>query len=112
MKTKTLQAVANHWDHIKRQWMRYVPVAVIVLVLVLIGLEVPAFLTQRNLVNILQQAASIGIMAIGMSFVFFVGGMDLSVASNMGLSGVIGALIMRNGGHPCWQWYACCWSAP
>lgn len=100
MKTKTLQAVANHWDHIKRQWMRYVPVAVIVLVLVLIGLEVPAFLTQRNLVNILQQAASIGIMAIGMSFVFFVGGMDLSVASNMGLSGVIGALIMRNGGHP------------
>jgi ribose/xylose/arabinose/galactoside ABC-type transport system permease subunit len=100
MKVKTSQAYGNFRATLKSQWMRYIPVAVILLVVILIGLEVPAFLTQRNLINILQQSASIGIMAIGMSFVFFVGGMDLSVASNMGLSGVIGALVMKNGGHP------------
>ncbi len=83
-----------------RNWTRIVPPALILLIVILIGLQVPAFLTQRNLINILQQSASIGIMAIGMSFVFFVGGMDLSVASNMGLSGIVGALIMKNGGNP------------
>jgi len=85
---------------LKSNWIRIVPTAIMLLVIILIGLRVPVFLTQRNLINILQQSASIGIMAIGMSFVFFVGGMDLSVASNMGLSGVVGALVMKNGGNP------------
>jgi ribose/xylose/arabinose/galactoside ABC-type transport system permease subunit len=92
--------IENIKKSLKDNWLRIVPAVVILLVVVLIGLKVPSFLTQRNLINILQQSASIGIMAIGMSFVFFVGGMDLSVAANMGLSGIVGALVMKNGGNP------------
>jgi ribose/xylose/arabinose/galactoside ABC-type transport system permease subunit len=97
METTPIKTIKNS---LKNNWIRMIPAAVIFLVIVLIGLRVPAFLSQRNLVNILQQSASIGVMAIGMSFVFFVGGMDLSVAANMGLSGIVGALVMKNGGNP------------
>ncbi len=61
----------------------------------MIGLQVPNFLSQRNLINILNQSSAIGIMAIGMTMVFLVGGIDLSIAANMGFSSIIGAMLMR-----------------
>ncbi len=41
------------------------------------------FLSAENFVNILIQAAHTGIIAIGMTFVLLVGGIDLSVGANM-----------------------------
>ena len=41
------------------------------------------FLTLANLVNILTQSAHVAIIAIGMTFVLLVGGIDLSVGANM-----------------------------
>jgi ribose transport system permease protein len=66
----------------------------------MIGLQVPNFLGQRNLINILNQSSAIGIMAIGMTMVFLVGGIDLSIAANMGFSSIIGAMLMRDGLNP------------
>lgn len=55
------------------------------------------FLTDRNLFNITRNFAFIGIMALGMSAVICTAGIDLSVGSLMGLSGIITGLVMQAG---------------
>lgn len=48
----------------------------------------PHFATPSNLVNVVEQSAIIGIVAVGMTFVILTGGIDLSVGSIVALSGV------------------------
>ena len=49
----------------------------------------PYFLTQSNIFNMLDQSVVIGIVAVGMTFVILTGGIDLSVGSVAGLTGII-----------------------
>ena len=49
------------------------------------------FLTQTNLLNIGQQWAPVGVMAVGMTFVLIAGGFDLSVGAIYALSATLGA---------------------
>src|SRR3954452_13773719 len=49
----------------------------------------PYFLTRTNIFNILDQSVVIGIVAVGMTFVILTGGIDLSVGSVAGLTGII-----------------------
>ena len=62
------------------------------------------FLGQSNAVNTLRQISMLGIYAIGSGFVIITGGIDLSVGSVVGLTGVIIARISSQatggGGHP------------
>ncbi|MFL0504192.1 ABC transporter permease [Ureibacillus sp. 179-F W5.1 NHS] len=58
------------------------------------------FLTVQNILNILQQSAFVGIIAIGMTFVILVGGIDLSVGAVLALSGMLAALMMSSGLNP------------
>src|SRR5262245_5847295 len=55
------------------------------------------FLTPGNLAAIARQTAVITIMAMGMTMVMVSGGIDLSVGSIVGLSGVLGAMSMTHG---------------
>jgi ribose/xylose/arabinose/galactoside ABC-type transport system permease subunit len=73
-------------------------ILVIVMTFVLLAVFVPSFFTERNLVNVLVQASSLGLMAIGMSVVMIGGGMDLSIPSVMALSAILGAMYLRDGG--------------
>ena len=61
------------------------------------------FLGQSNAVNTLRQISMLGIYAIGTGFVIVTGGIDLSVGSVVGLTGVIIARISSQatggGGH-------------
>lgn len=52
------------------------------------------FLSTNNLINIIRQISISGIVGAGMTFVILTGGIDLSVGSIVGLSGVISASIM------------------
>ena len=56
-----------------------------------------AFLTVSNLMNIARQVATMGIVALGMSFVMLTGGLDFSVGSMMALSGIVSALLIKSG---------------
>lgn len=56
----------------------------------------PYFLTQNNIFNILDQSVVIGIVAIGMTFVILTGGIDLSVGSVAGLSGIVLGLALKD----------------
>src|SRR5580658_2270197 len=49
----------------------------------------PYFLKTNNLLNLLDQSVVVGIVAIGMTFVILTGGIDLSVGSLAGLTGVV-----------------------
>jgi ribose transport system permease protein len=60
-----------------------------------LSLASPHFLTTNNLLNLLDQSVVIGIVAIGMTFVILTGGIDLSVGSVAGLTGIILGLAMR-----------------
>ncbi len=60
----------------------------------------PKFITSGNLAAIARQTAVITIMAMGMTMVMVSGGIDLSVGSMVGLTGVLGSLAMVNGGTP------------
>lgn len=55
----------------------------------------PHFLTERNVFNILDQSVVLGIVAVGMTLVILTGGIDLSVGSVAGLTGVILALLLK-----------------
>ncbi len=57
------------------------------------------FLTPINLTNILLATAEIGIIAVGMTFVILVGGIDLSVGSVFGLAATGVAALLVNSGY-------------
>jgi ribose transport system permease protein len=55
----------------------------------------PSFLTQENLVNVINQNAVIAIIAIGMTMVIITAGIDLSVGSLLALCGVTTAVAVQ-----------------
>lgn len=57
-----------------------------------------AFLTATNLINILKQAATVSVVAIGMTFALISGGLDLSAGSVIALAGVCSAKFGLPGG--------------
>jgi ribose/xylose/arabinose/galactoside ABC-type transport system permease subunit len=64
---------------------------------VVLSIVADAFLTPRNLLNILRQTSVIGTMAIGMTFVILIAGIDLSVGSTLALTGVLCAGFIKAG---------------
>jgi galactofuranose transport system permease protein len=66
--------------------------AVLFLVVALASLTFDAFLTTRNLENVLLQGAFLGLIVVGMTFVIISGGIDLSVGSLLALGGVLAGL--------------------
>jgi ribose transport system permease protein len=65
----------------------------VVLVLVVNALTHGDFLTARNLTNVLRQITVNAIMAVGQTFVIITAGIDLSVGSLVGVTGVVMALV-------------------
>lgn len=57
----------------------------------------PAFLTTGNLTILVKHVAINAILAVGMTFVILSGGIDLSVGSIAGLSGIVAGLLIHNG---------------
>ena len=54
----------------------------------------PSFLTLNNFLNLLQQASIPGVVAIGMTLVILLGGIDLSVGSVLAFSGMIVSMVV------------------
>ena len=66
-----------------------------IVIAIVLSLLSPYFMTQNNLFNILDQSVVIGIVAVGMTFVILTGGIDLSVGSVAGLSGIVLGLALQ-----------------
>ncbi len=52
------------------------------------------FLTSDNLFNVVRAVSEIGIIAVGMTFVILIGGIDLSVGAMLGLAAVGSAVLL------------------
>ena len=63
---------------------------------IVLSLLSPYFFKTANLLNLLDQSVVVGIVAIGMTFVILTGGIDLSVGSVAGLTGVILGLALQH----------------
>jgi len=75
-------------------------VVVLVALVLVIGAFRPAFLDQAQLMDVVRQAAFIGVLACGMTYLLAMRELDLSIGSTFGLSIVVGAILMREGVDP------------
>ena len=89
---ETLRAASGTVRRVLRRLTQRLEIRMIALAIVLavaLSLLSPYFLTSRNIFNILDQSVVTGIVAVGMTFVILTGGIDLSVGSVAGLTGII-----------------------
>jgi ribose transport system permease protein len=72
--------------------IRFGPALILVVLVAIMAVASPFFMTGDNLSNIAVQVAPLACLAIGQLFVILVGGIDLSVGSLLALTTVTGAL--------------------
>jgi ribose/xylose/arabinose/galactoside ABC-type transport system permease subunit len=60
----------------------------------------PFFLTTGNLMNVLLQAATVSIIAAGLTVVLIAGEIDLSIGSLIGMTGSVAAVLIIKHGYP------------
>jgi erythritol transport system permease protein len=77
--------------------LRLRAVVALALLLVVFSVLSPQFLTTGNLTILIKHVAINAILAIGMTFVIVSGGIDLSVGSVAGLSGMISGALISTG---------------
>jgi ribose transport system permease protein len=88
--------VAGNWPAV-RKWAQRNPAGPVP-ILIPQPYYWPNFVKSGNLLNISNQIAVIAIIAIGMTMVIIIGGIDLSVGSQVALSAVICTLLVRQWG--------------
>jgi ribose transport system permease protein/inositol transport system permease protein len=84
----------------ERAHVRPESLAVLVVLCIGVALISPVFLSVSNLFNILLATSTVGILAIGATFVISAAGIDLSLGSVLGLSSVTGAALIVYLGLP------------
>jgi ribose transport system permease protein len=72
------------------------PLIGLILLCTVLSLSTGTFLSVRNLLNVMDQVTVLGIMAIGMTMVILIGGIDLSVGSVLALA----SMVMGYVAHP------------
>ena len=83
------------------RYTRQFGTAIIFLLLIFVAqFQSDAFLSERNVMNVLRQMSGTGIMALGMLFVILTRGIDLSVGSIAALGAVASALLIQQ--YPLW----------
>ncbi len=80
--------------HLRTFLSRYAIFAALIVECVVLAATTDSFFTTANLSNVLRQNAFIAMLAAGMTFVILTGGIDLSVGSIVGLSGVVCAELL------------------
>jgi ribose transport system permease protein len=77
--------------------LNHASLLLVMLVLLIFGMLSPAFFRPENAVNILIQASSTGVLAVGMTFVLLTAGVDLSVGAIMFVVAAIGGKLILGG---------------
>ena len=72
-------------------------IIVLVLLVIVLGVSSPVFLSGRNIRNILQQVSTLGILSMGMTVLMISGGIDLSVGSSISVVAVIVGKLLKAG---------------
>lgn len=92
---------------VRRRWTTALgrnsgPLGGLVVLVLLLAIGSPDFLTANNLLNVGVQASVVAILAFGLTFVIVSGGIDLSVGSVAGLAGIVTGWLVAGAGLPLW----------
>lgn len=79
----------------------------LIIIAVVMSFISDTFMTERNLFTTTRNFAFMGIIALGMTTVIVTAGIDLSVGSVMGVSGIMVGIVM-SAGYPIWMGLAAC----
>jgi simple sugar transport system permease protein len=85
-----------------RSWDGFALLAVLLGVCVVFAFTSPNFLTASNLLNIVQQGAFFGIVALGMTMVIVAGEIDVSVGSSAAMASALLGVLVVKAGLPMW----------
>ncbi len=99
-------AVLRFLMRTKLYWGLIALYAVGVLVSPVSSRGVNIFLTEANQSDVLRQVSNNGIVAVGMTLVILIGGIDLSVGSVMALGSVLCAMLLTQKGWSTAAWFA------
>lgn len=77
--------------------IRYSTLLALIVVVILLSIAIPSFLSIKNIQNIFIQVAALGIISVGLTFVTIPGEMDVSLSSVVTLSGVVAVSLMGKG---------------
>src|SRR3954469_13902604 len=77
-----------------------VPVAALVILIAYFGSKSSSFLSTNSAENILRQVSFLSVLALAGTFVILIGGIDLSVAANATLAGILIAKLLDPLGGP------------
>lgn len=83
--------------NIKELLVKYKSLLGLVLLIAVVSILNPSFLSPKNIMNILRQTSVNAVIAAGMTFVILTGGIDLSVGSILGISGAVCASLLVSG---------------
>ncbi|MDQ0474131.1 ribose/xylose/arabinose/galactoside ABC-type transport system permease subunit [Labrys wisconsinensis] len=99
----TAPAPGLRWTFAHRRGaLRIESLVVLAGLVVAMSLSSPVFLNVANIFNVVLATSTIGILALGATYVIGSAGIDLSVGSIMAFAGVIGALLVKTLGLPWW----------
>ena len=97
----TAQATADTSDARSRDWVSFFgqfgALIVLAVICVIFAVLEPAFISQRNIFNVLRQVSIYGVLAVGMTFVILTGGIDLSIGSMLAFAGLVAASVEKGG---------------
>jgi ribose transport system permease protein len=96
---RTAQSGAGHPRSLRTFLLDYGILLAFLALFIFLSLRTEAFFTGRNLLNILDQAHQIGLLACAGTIVIIAGGFDLSAGAIFAMSGVIAALVARDLGQ-------------
>ena len=86
----------TRWAAVRGSQVFWVVVATVVACL-LLSVTTSSFATPQNLFNVTRNFAFVAIVALGMTAVIITGGIDLSVGSTIGISGIVLSVVMNAG---------------
>jgi len=86
------------WQFLKQIAKEQTLILVFVVIIIVMGVLTPAFLSTRNLLNVLLQSSMIGICAAGMTMLILMADIDLSVGSVAAFAGVLAAYLQVQSG--------------
>lgn len=89
--TATVAAASGRWKRGITLESTFVPGLLVVLVVAL-SFASPVFMSSQNIAALLLGASTLGIVAVGATYVIIAGDLDLSLGSNVALSGVLSAI--------------------
>lgn len=97
MVTRCIQNTENKKMYKKDLLVKYRSLIGLILLIAVVSILSPSFLSTKNIFNILRQTSVNAIIAAGMTFVILTGGIDLSVGSILAISGAFCGSLLASG---------------